>query len=145
MRNSVPDGDLLALWQTLMAGPVVSLELTRTMPYAPAEVLLYYDGPLLTWLPVARRHLLAFAVPAITDDSGEERHWPFVVVELSEATVAGLNSGTLTLRGVVLQAKELYLMPDYYAAHPELRRIDVALPDAWLPGDAPLYPAGIDK
>lgn len=134
--------ELTALWESVMREQAEPLALTHRLDSNAAEVLLYYDGPLLAWLPVAGRRLLAYALAPVTGelDADAPFYWPFVVVEMTDAAVSQLNAGTLSLRQAVLEAPARYLMPDYYVAVPEIRRIHAALPDDWLPGDGPFYP-----
>jgi hypothetical protein len=99
-------------------------------PFGGADVLVYYDGPQLFWLPCPGRRLLAFALP----DGGK---WPFLVVELTESDAAALAANRLTLRAACLGAAAKWLMPDYDAAELVLEPLG-ALPADWLPGDVML-------
>ena len=103
-----------------------------------AEILEYYDGPLLLWLPVSGRRLLAYALPE--EPAGEGWRHPFIVVELDEASAARLSVGIEDLRATVLAAATRYYLPDLYARELELVRRDEPLPEDWLPGDLRLNP-----
>jgi len=72
-------------------------------------VLLYYDGPLLFFLPHPKKVLLAVA----TDDN--RGPWPFFVLELTPQTKADLLSNTMPLRDCYLQAKRCWFLADYGA------------------------------
>jgi hypothetical protein len=101
-------------------------------PLFGTDVLLYYDGPQLFWLPCPGRRLLALALP-----SGGR--WPFLVVELSGAQATALEANQLTLRAACLAAPCKWLMPDYDAAELVLQPLG-AVPEDWLPGDVMLNP-----
>jgi hypothetical protein len=101
-------------------------------PFGGADVLVYYDGPQLFWLPCPDRRLLAFGLP----NGGR---WPFLVVELTDDQAAAVESNQLTLRAACLAAAAKWLMPDYDAADLMLEPL-AALPDDWLPGDVTLAP-----
>jgi hypothetical protein len=100
-------------------------------PYSPAETLLYYDGPLLFWLPAPGRHLLTVALP---DDPEQGLRWP------SPRCGAPLLSQQLTLRQTVLDAQAWHLIPDYDAETLQYQLL-TSIPDDWLPGDA-MLPGG---
>jgi hypothetical protein len=121
------------------------IELTHRPHSGSPETLLYYDGPLVFWLPVPGRRLLAYALQLLLEKSeGEVRwRWPYIVVEVSAEAVAALEAGTQHLRQLVLDAQTRYLLPDYSACELILERIDTPLPDDWLPGEAYL-PRGVD-
>lgn len=101
-------------------------------PGAPEDTLLYYDGPLLFWLPAEGRHLLAVALP-----EGPHGPWPFLLAELSAPDAQALLSGQKTLQATVKDALGWWLMPDYDAERLEFRRLTV-VPAEWLPGDVVL-------
>lgn len=99
-------------------------------PFHGVEVLLYYDGPQLFWLPCDGRRLLAFAIP-----SGGK--WPFLVVELTAEQAAGLRSNKLSARAACLNAVGRWLMSDYDAAVLVLEPL-ADIPMDWVPGDVML-------
>ncbi|MEX3983732.1 hypothetical protein AB4Y45_32640 [Paraburkholderia sp. EG287A] len=104
------------------------------------ETLLYYDGPVLLWLPVTGRRLLAYALP---DEPGAESGWrsPFIVIEMDEAAAARVSAGTEDLRTATLAADTRYYLPDLYASELVLLRRHEPLPEDWLPGDLRLTPS----
>ncbi|MBU9200442.1 hypothetical protein KTD31_03615 [Burkholderia multivorans] len=104
-------------------------------PFCGPDVLCYYDGPLLFWLPVEGRRLLAVALP---DEAG---HWPFLVVEVTDAQALALESNQLTLRAAVLAAGARWHLRDYDAETLVLESLD-SVPEAWLPGDVMLKREG---
>jgi len=94
---------------------------------------MYYDGPLLFWLPCDGRRLLAMAI------LGSEYRYPFLVLELSDAQVLALESNQLSLRAASLEAQATWVIPDYDAE--ELALVPLAaIPDEWLAGDVFLKP-----
>ena len=99
-------------------------------PFSGPDVLVYYDGPQLFWLPCEGRHLLAFALP-----SGG--HWPFLVVELSADQRQAVQGNRLSLQAACLAAVGKWLLPDYDAAQLVLEPLENLPPD-WLPGDVML-------
>ncbi len=103
-------------------------------PFGPEETLLYYDGPLLFWLPVEGRHLLAVALFE-EDDAA----WPFLVSELSAETAAALKANELTLQRAVLDALAWYFLADYDAEVLDFEPVQ-QVPEDWLPGDVTLDP-----
>lgn len=103
-------------------------------PFDGAEVLVYYDGPQLFWLPCEGRRLLAFAIP----DGGT---WPFLVIELTAEQADAVERSKLTARAACLNASGRWLMPDYGAEQLVLEPLDDIPPD-WLPGDVMLGHAG---
>lgn len=115
-----------------------AITLTHRPHSGSPETLLYYDGPLVFWLPVAGRRLLAYALQLFLEQGeGEERwRWPYIVAEVSAEAAAALDAGTQHLRQLVLEAQTRYLLPDYSADELVLERIDTPLPDDWLPGEA---------
>lgn len=101
-------------------------------PFSGDDVLAYYDGPLIFWLPFLGRRLLTFALP---DDAG---HHPFLVLEVTEAQAQAFLTNKLTARRICLEATQAWLMPDYGADVLELAPL-VAIPENWLPGDVMLH------
>jgi hypothetical protein len=79
-------------------------------PYDPADVLLYYDGPLLMWSPIPNRHLLALAL--MDDGVGV---WPFLVVEVFQESADALMGNRLTRLPAVQSAQSKYLLRDFRA------------------------------
>lgn len=124
----------------LQVGPLHTLK-TKSMfiehiprsqrPFSPHECLLYYDGPLLFWLPAQDKHLLAIALLE------EKSPWPFLIVELSAAQADAVKSNELTLQRATLEAKSWHLLPDYGADELEFVPLSEVPPD-WLPGDVTL-------
>lgn len=106
-------------------------------PYNPEETLFYYDGPLLLWLPVPGRHLLAMA---ILEEPEQDRPWPFVVADMTEQMAADLMGNRITLLRAVLDANARYLVPDYGAEVLEYQLLEGDLPEDWRPGDVTLEP-----
>jgi hypothetical protein len=104
-------------------------------PFCGPDVLCYYDGPLLFWLPVEGRRLLSVALP---DEAGR---WPFLVVEVTDEQALALESNQLTLRAAVLAAGEKWHLRDYDAETLVLEPLD-SVPEAWLPGDVMLKREG---
>jgi hypothetical protein len=103
-------------------------------PFSGPEVLAYYDGPLLFWLPHPVFRLLAVALP------GDAGHWPFLIVHVSESDAQALEANKLTLRRAVLGAEAHYLLRDYDAPSLLLEpMLPEQLPEAWLPGDLPIH------
>lgn len=100
-------------------------------PFGGDDVLIYYDGPLLFFLPVPEQRLLAIALPA---DAGT---CPFLVVELTEEQARAMLANEVTLRSVVLAASGAWFMPDYGADSLVLEP-RTSIPQAWLPGDVRL-------
>jgi hypothetical protein len=105
-------------------------------PFCGSDVLFYYDGPLLFWLPCEGRRLLAVALPV------EAGKWPFLVVELSEEQAQDLEGNRVTLRAVCLACKAKWLMRDYGADSLALEPLEGVLPEEWLPGDVLLRREG---
>lgn len=103
-------------------------------PFSGMDVLFYYDGPLLFWMPCEGRRLLTLALP---DEVGP---WPFVVVEVSEEAAQGLEDNRLTLRAVVLGGSARWVLYDYGAETLALEPLE-SIPEDWLPGDVCLRPA----
>jgi hypothetical protein len=97
-------------------------------PFCGPDVLCYYDGPLLFWLPCEERRLLAVALP---DDAGR---WPFLVVELTEEQAQAVEGNRVTLRAVCLAGRAQWVMRDYDAASLTFEPLE-AIPEEWLPGD----------
>lgn len=104
-------------------------------PFCGPDVLFYYDGPLLFWLPVEGRRLLAVALP---DDAG---HWPFLVVETTNEQALALEENRLTLQAAVLAAEAKWHLRDFGAETLALEPLDT-IPEAWLPGDVMLAREG---
>jgi len=111
--------------------------LTDLRPSQPSDTLLYYDGPLLHWLPVEGRRLLAIAL--LEPVEGHDAVWPFLVCEMTEQGAQALLNDELTLLGAVLSAEGRYLLPNYGAEVMELIPVE-CVPEDWLPGDAFLSP-----
>ena len=103
-------------------------------PYSPAETLYYYDGPLLFWLPVAGRHVLAMAV---LEEPEAGRPWPFILGELTAEAAEALLANKLTLLKAYLGASALHLIPDFGAEVLSYQPL-VDLPEQWQPGDVML-------
>ncbi len=101
-------------------------------PFSGDEVLAYYDGPLLFWLPVPGRRLLTVMLPYEAD------RMPALVVELSEEQAGAMLANEVTMRSVVLSAKAAWHMADYSADTLVLTGVD-HIPEEWLPGDVTLY------
>lgn len=97
-------------------------------PFSGGAVLVYYDGPMLFWLPVAGQHWLAMALPA---GAGK---WPYLVMELPQAQAEALWANQLTLLAAVRAAERCWLMPDYGADQLVLSLV-TEIPVDWLPGD----------
>ena len=97
-------------------------------PFLPENVLIYYDGPQLFWLPVPDRYFLAVALP---DSAGP---WPFLVAELTEDRATLLKSRGITLDTAYKEANALWLMADYGADSLILEPVLYIATD-WLPGD----------
>jgi hypothetical protein len=104
-------------------------------PFCGSEVLFYYDGPQLFWLPCEGRRLLAVALP---DEAG---HWPFLVVELTEEQAQAVEGNRVTMRAVCLAGKAQWVMRDYDADSLALEPLEV-IPEEWLPGDVLLRREG---
>lgn len=101
-------------------------------PFAPDTTLLYYDGPLLFWLPHATPgfRYLAQALPETA-----EAPWPFLVTELTTTEGNALLSQQVTLRQATLSAAKHYFMPNYNDTQLVLQPLSLPLPEDWLPGD----------
>ena len=97
-------------------------------PFCGPDVLAYYDGPQLFWLPAEGRRLLAVGLP---DDAGR---YPFLVVEMTEAQAQAVAGNRITLRAACLAGTAKWVMRDYDADVLVLEPLD-AIPEAWLPGD----------
>jgi hypothetical protein len=97
-------------------------------PFCGMDVLFYYDGPLLFWMPCEGRRLLTVALP---DEVGP---WPFLVVEMTEEAAQALEGNRLTLRAAVLAGMTRWLLTDYGAEILEFQPLQ-AIPEDWLPGD----------
>ncbi len=78
-------------------------------PYGGEDVLAYYDGPLLFFLPHPTRHLLAVAA-----EEGQGR-WPFYILELDAAARQALEQDSQPFRDTLLSARACWLMRDYDA------------------------------
>lgn len=104
---------------------------TGPVPHEPADpnVLLHYNEPLLTWLPVRGHKLLAIAC-----ESSESQAHPMLVCELSREQALQFEDRQLKLRDVVYGAKAWYDMPDYFETPPRLVR-RLVLPDDLPPMD----------
>lgn len=101
-------------------------------PYSGPDVLHYYDGPLLFWLPCPGGNLLALALP---DEVGV---WPFLVSELTDEQARALLEDTLTLRSAVVLARQNWLLADYGSERFWTLLPMEDVPMDWLPGDLPL-------
>ncbi|KWA83824.1 hypothetical protein WL29_20890 [Burkholderia ubonensis] len=97
-------------------------------PFDGPDVLVYYDGPQLFWLPYEGRRLLAVALPT------EAGRCPFLVVELTEDQAQAVEGNRITMRAACLAAQAKWVMPDYGAENLVFVPLD-AIPEAWLPGD----------
>jgi hypothetical protein len=97
-------------------------------PFGGMDVLVYYDGPQLFWLPFNGRRLLALSLP---NDAGK---WPFLVVELTDTQAQDLEGNRLTVRAACLAAQARWVMRDYDAQPLVLEPLDT-VPADWLPGD----------
>lgn len=102
-------------------------------PFDGDAVLLYYDGPIMFWLPGASVRLLAIALP---DEAGPH---PFLVVEVPQETADALLGNRMTVRRVCLSAPQSWLMPDYGQDGPLVLTPLASIPEKWLPGDVTLY------
>ncbi len=102
-------------------------------PFDGDEVLAYYDGPLIFWLPSQVARLLAIALP---DEAGPH---PFLVVEVSPGTEGAMLANKITMQKVVRIAPKAWVMRDYSRARSLLLEPLTTIPDAWLPGDYPLH------
>lgn len=100
-------------------------------PFAGEDVLVFYDGPIVFWLPVAGRRLLATALPP------EAGVCPYLVAELTADQADALLANKVTLRSVYQGAKARWLMSDYGADVLTLDPITY-IGESWLPGDVPL-------
>lgn len=102
-------------------------------PFDGDEVLAFYDGPIMFWLPWEQGRLLAIALP---DEAGAH---PFLVVEVSEENACALLTNRKTVRKVFMECPRAWLMADYGRAGALLLEPLVSIPDEWLPGDVMLY------
>jgi hypothetical protein len=103
-------------------------------PMSPADTLLYYDGPVLFWLPevnavASGRRLLAMALPAVPGARD-----PFLVAELEPEAAGRFERREQDLRQTVLAAQAWYLLPDYRAPELVIQCVEGPLPERWLPG-----------
>lgn len=115
------------------------MKITLTIPLSPnnpegADVLMYYDGPLVMWLPHEALRLLAIALP---DEAGP---WPFLVVQLTHEQASALENGTLTLKGAVVASGARYLLKEFGTKVLEMALLS-AVPEEWLPGDGLMVPS----
>ncbi len=136
-----------------MAMATLILDVPRSRrPYASSEVLDYYDGPLLFWLPetaLAHGELLSGAsyasvfgarkllVLALPEDAGD---WPFLVAAVEPKMASAMEANKVTLLDAMqsaIPAGHCYLMRDYGADLLELQPLTEVLDD-WLPGDVSL-------
>ena len=104
----------------------------ESRPFSGDDVLAYYDGPLIFWLPCPGRRLLTFALP---DEAGPH---PFLVVEATEEQAQAFLTNRLTAQGICLAAQQAWLMPDYGADTLTLEPL-ASIPAEWLPGDVMLH------
>lgn len=100
-------------------------------PFGGPEVLVYYDGPQLFWLPCDGRRLLAVALPGFVG------RWPFLVVELTAAQAQDIVGDRLTLQAACQAATAAWVLRDYDARMLELEPLTV-IPPNWLPGNVML-------
>lgn len=104
-------------------------------PFCGPDVLAYYDGPQLFWLPCDGQRMLAARLP---DEAGPG---PFLVVALTEDQALAVLGNRITLRSVFLAASVMWVIRDYDADALVLEPIDV-VPEYWLPGDVLLRMEG---
>lgn len=120
--------------------------------FAGDDCLVYYDGPLLMWLPTMGSPDLAgcrLLAVAIAEDAIEpswlpegEHAWPFLVATISLEDARAMMGNRKTLRETVLSARSWHIIPRYDAE--TINWIEVtgeqvmARGDDWLPGDAML-------
>ena len=100
-------------------------------PFFGEGVLMFYDGPLIFWLPHPSLRLLAFAVPI------QEQQYPCLVVEVTDAQAEAFLANQLSARRLCLQARQAWHLPDYGADELTLEPL-VSIPAHWLPGDVML-------
>jgi len=102
-------------------------------PYADEGVLMFYDGPLLFWLPHTDHRLLAVSLET------QDQRYPCLVVAVDAAQEKALLENQLTIRRVFGEARHAWRLADYGAdelvAEP-LSRIEAVD----LPGDVMLTP-----
>lgn len=99
-------------------------------------VLMYYDGPLLFWLPAtADTQYLMVALFEMPDCP-----WPFLAAELTFPQKEDMEEGRLSLRNAVLTAASHWLVKDYFEAGPLTLWPVGEVPEDWLPGDEYLVP-----
>lgn len=99
-------------------------------PFCGDDVLVFYDGPLVFWLPCQSQdatRLLCIALPR------EVGRGPFLVVTMTHRAAAALENNELTLQGAALGPGPKYLMADYDALLLVLQPLDT-VPGHWLPG-----------
>lgn len=98
-------------------------------PYGPEQTLLYYDGPLLFWLPGmdSRRYLFAL----LPDEVGP---WPFVVADLPAEAAQAIDDNKMTLQAAYTGPWPKYLLKNYDAEELVLEELE-CVPEDWLPGD----------
>lgn len=99
---------------------------TNQRPCSPDQVLVFYDGPLIFWLPAPDRRLLAMALP---DEAGP---WPYLVSDMPAEIVTALETGALDLRQAVLASKN-YFLADYWASVLLLELLTEVPREEWLP------------
>jgi len=102
-------------------------------PFGGPDVLVYYDGPRLFWLPCDGRRLLAFSIPE------EAGRWPFLVVELSEPVATGMLENRVTVQAACQAALAQWVLRDYDAEVLSLEPLP-AIPADWMPGNVMLSP-----
>ncbi len=111
-----------------MLKPIILDEKYRPSSTHDPDVLLYYDGPLLFWLKVPNRNMLAIAVVEFLS------HYPLFIVEVSDAIRQRFEAGDLDLHDTVYMGKNHFHVQDYYTNNPVMEPIDITtVPDNWIP------------
>ena len=104
-------------------------------PFFGEGVLMFYNGPLIFWLPHPSLRLLAFAVPI------QQQQYPCLVVEVSAEQAQAFLSNQISARRLCLEARQAWHLPDYGADELILEPL-AGIPVNWLPGDVMLQPEG---
>lgn len=104
-------------------------------PFAAEGVLMFYDGPLIFWLPHPSLRLLAFAVLS------QEQAYPCLVVEVTAEQAQAFLANQLSARRLCLESQQAWHLPDYGADELILEPLG-SIPANWLPGDVMLQPEG---